>query len=62
MITIQEKLNISRKLLNKGLINFKESEVLKTKDFTDIYNVLCYVEEELDVDTSKLDLKWLLCN
>lgn len=60
MISTREKLNISRKLLNLNLISFKESSVLRIKDYEDIYDLLQYLEYELDLDVETLDINKLL--
>lgn len=60
MITTKEKLNISRKLLNLGLISFEESSILRIKDYEDIHDLLQYLEYELDLEVETLDIKSLL--
>lgn len=60
MISTREKLNISRKLLNLGLISFEESSTLRIKDYEDIHDLLQYLEYELDLDVETLDINKLL--
>lgn len=60
MITTKEKLNISRRLLNVGLINHEECATLKIRDFEDIYDLLQYLEYILDLDVELLDISALL--
>jgi hypothetical protein len=60
MITTKEKLNISRKLLNLNLITFKECAELRIKDYKDIYDLLQYLEYELDLNVELLNIEQLL--
>lgn len=60
MISTKEKLNISRKLLNLNLISFEESSILRIKDYEDVYDLLQYLEYELDLDVETLDIGKLL--
>lgn len=57
----QEILNITKKLLNKQLINKELYLKLRKIEYKDIYELLVYLEEQ-GIDTSKLDLKWFTSN
>ena len=62
MISTREKLNLSRQLLNLNLITNEESSTLRIKNYKDIYDLLQYLEYELDLDVETLDINKLLNN
>lgn len=60
-MTTQEILNITRKLLNRQLIDKELCAKLRKVEYRDIYELLAQLEEE-GINTSELDLKWFVSN